>query len=270
MFQKLLLPALFVALTVSACSQNDESSSDATKSSGDKPLVTVNGVALPELYGEVIKDQAAHGGQQLDDAQVREEVVRLEALYQEALKEGLDTPKLMAQLEIQKKVALIRGLIQGYAEQHMPSDEEVQAAYDQAKSQAQNKLEYNTRHILVDTEQEAKEILAKLSDPKNSFEALAKEYSKDPGSAGEGGKLGWSAPDAYVPEFAAALAQLKKGETTKEPVKTDFGFHIIRVDDVRQQSFPELAEVKEDIVRGLQQKAINDYVESLVAAAKVE
>jgi peptidyl-prolyl cis-trans isomerase C len=270
MFQKLLLPALFVALTVSACSKNDESSSDATKPSSDKPLVTVNGVALPELYGEVIKDQAGHGGQQLSDTQVREEVVRLEALYQEALKEGLDTPKLMAQLEIQKKVALVRGLIQGYAEQHMPSDEEVQAAYDQAKSQAQNKLEYNARHILVETEQEAREILAKLGDPKSSFEALAKEYSKDPGSASEGGKLGWSAPDAYVPEFAAALAQLKKGETTKEPVKTDFGYHIIHVDDVRQQSFPELADVKDDVVRGLQQKAVNDYVESLVAAAKVE
>ena len=82
--------------------------------------------------------------------------------------------------------------------------------------------------------------------------------------------MGWNAPDTYVPEFAAALAELKKGETTKEPVKTDFGFHIIRVDDIRQQNFPELDEVRDDVIRGLQQKAVNSYVETVVAAAKVE
>lgn len=270
MFYKFTLPALFAILMISACSNKEESSSDAATPNADKPLVTVNGVAVPELYAEIIKEQASNGGRQLNDSQVREEIVHLEALYQEAVKKGLDTPKLMAQLEMQKKIALVRGLVQQYAEQHQPGEQEIQAAYDEAKTQAQAKLEYNARHILVDTEQEAKEILAKLGDPKNSFEQLAKEYSKDPGSAGDGGQLGWSAPDAYVPEFASALAQLQKGETTREPVKTNFGFHIIRVDDTRQQSFPELAEVQDDIVRALQQKAVNDYIETVVAAAKVE
>lgn len=237
----------------------------------DKPLATVNGVSLPKVFGDLMKSQAQRNGQQVSDEQVRDEAVRLEVLAQEATKQGLDkNPTLNAQLELQKKAGLARLLVQSYARQNVPAEAAVKAEYERIKLAAPARLEYLSRHILVASEKEAKEILAKLEDKKNKFEDLAKKSSKDTGSAKKGGELGWSPAEAYVPEFAQALAKLKKGETTKEAVKSKFGFHIIRLEDVRQQEFPAYDKVKDEVVQNMQQKAVDDYIAKLRAVAKVE
>lgn len=237
----------------------------------DKPLAMVNGVALPKVMADLMKSQAARNGQQVTDEQVRDEAIRLEVLAQEATKQGLDkTPALQAQLELQKKAGLARLLVQSYARAHVPTDEAIKAEYERIKAAAPAKLEYLSHHMLVASEKEAKELIAKLADKKNKFEDLAKKSSKDAGSAKNGGELGWSPAEAYVPEFAKALAKLKKGETSKEPVKSKFGFHIIRLDDVRQQEFPAYDKVKGEIVQNMQQKAVDDYITKLRTDAKVE
>jgi peptidyl-prolyl cis-trans isomerase C len=237
----------------------------------DKLLATVNGVSLPKVFGDLMKSQAQRNGQQVSDEQVRDEAVRLEVLAQEATKQGLDkNPTLNAQLELQKKAGLARLLVQSYARQNVPAEAAVKAEYERIKLAAPARLEYLSRHILVASEKEAKEILAKLEDKKNKFEDLAKKSSKDTGSAKKGGELGWSPAEAYVPEFAQALAKLKKGETTKEAVKSKFGFHIIRLEDVRQQEFPAYDKVKDEVVQNMQQKAVDDYIAKLRAVAKVE
>jgi len=130
--------------------------------------------------------------------------------------------------------------------------------------------EYQAHHILVKTEAEAKKLIAELGSKKAKFEDLAKKYSKDPGSAKNGGALDWSDRRAFVPEFSDALAGLKKGEITKTPVKTQFGYHIIRLDDTRTPKLPPLDAVRSEIVKQLQQQRIRDAITAARADAKIE
>jgi peptidyl-prolyl cis-trans isomerase C len=148
------------------------------------------------------------------------------------------------------------------------TDAEIQALYDKAKSEAVEP-EYRARHILVKTEAEAKKIIADLGK-KAKFEDLARKLSKDPGSAKNGGALDWSDRRAFVPEFSEALAALKKGETTRTPVKTQFGYHVIRLDDTRQPQLPPLDAVRGEIVKQLQQQRVREAVTAARAGAKIE
>jgi peptidyl-prolyl cis-trans isomerase C len=201
--------------------------------------------------------------------QLREEVIAREVFMQEAHKQGLDaTDDYKNQLELARQAILIRQLFDNHRKTNAVSDADVQAEYDKFVA-ANNGKEFKARHILVATEDEAKKIIADLKKGAK-FEDLAKKQSKDPGSGANGGDLDWAAPASFVPEFSEAMIKLQKGETTPTPVKSQFGYHVIRVDDIRQAQLPKIEEVKPQITQQLQQQRLQKYQEELRAKAKVE
>jgi len=245
----------------------------ATTSAVDpnKPLAVVNGKSIPALYGELIKGRMAQGqpdSPQLD-ARVRDSLISLELLSRAALDKGLDKdPRVAATLEIGRQDQLAKIYLEDYVKAHPVTDAEIQAMYDKAKAEPVEP-EYRAHHILVKTEAEAKKIIADLGK-KAKFEDLAKKQSLDPGSAKNGGALDWSNRRVFVPEFSNALASLKKGETTKTPVKTQFGYHVIRLDDTRQPTIPPLDAVRGEIVKQLQQQRVREAITAARAGAKIE
>jgi peptidyl-prolyl cis-trans isomerase C len=199
---------------------------------------------------------------------VREEVIRREVLIQEAQKQGLDKKAdVQAKMELAKQGVLINTYIEGYVKAHPISDADIKKEFDTVKSQLGDK-EYKARHILVDSEDAAKEIIAKLKKGEK-FETLATQ-SKDPGSKDKGGDLGWSVPTTYVKPFADALLKLKQGQYTETPVKSDFGYHVIQLDDTRALKLPAFDEAKPQIVQRMQQQLVEKQVMDLRAKAKVE
>ena len=262
-----LLPALILlALSPLAQAQDPAPAADASK-----PLAVVNGKEIPLLYGELVKREMAQGQPDTPqlDARVRESLINLELLSRAAMDKGLDKEShLAAAIDIRRKDMLAKAYLEDYVKAHPVTDAEIQAAYDKAKAEAVEP-EYRARHILVKTEAEAKKLIADLGK-KAKFEDLAKKYSKDPGSAKDGGALDWSDRGTFVKEFSDALASLKKGETTKTPVKTQFGYHIIRLDDTRQPQIPPLEAVRGEIVKQTQQSRVRDAITAVRASAKVE
>lgn len=261
-----LIPALMLLALAPLAQAQTPAAADA-----NKPLATVNGKAIPALYGELIRREMGQGqpdSPQLDQ-RVRESLINLELLSRAALDKGLDKdPNLAAALDIRRKDQLAKGFLEDYIKTHPVTDAEIQAMYDKAKAEAVNP-EYRARHILVKTEAEAKKIIADLGK-KAKFEDLAKKLSKDPGSAKNGGALDWSDRNAFVKEFSDAMAGLKKGEFTKTPVKSQFGYHVIRLDDTRMPQLPPLETVRGEIVKQLQQQRVRDAITSVRASAKIE
>ena len=234
-------------------------------------LAVVNGKAIPSSRVDAMVKQLASQGQQDSPqlrAMVKQELINREVLMQEAEKSGLaSNAEVKNQLEIARQSLLIRALMIDYVKKNPVSDAEVQAEYDKAKAQAGDK-EYHAYHILVEKEDDAKAIILKLKAGAK-FEELAKQ-SKDTGSAAKGGDLDWATPATFVPAFSQAMTALQKGQFTETPVKTEFGFHIIKLDDVRTAKFPTLEEVKPQIVDGLQQQKVQAYQQALVKKAKVQ
>lgn len=233
-------------------------------------LAVVNGKPIPSSRADAMVKQMATQGQQDSPqlrAMVKEELINREILIQQADKEGLGaTPDVKNQVEIARQSIIIRALVQDYLKKHPVSDAEIKAEYDRFKAQAGDK-EYKARHILVEKEDDAKAIIAKLKAGAK-FEDLAKQ-SKDTGSAANGGDLDWASPASFVKEFSTAMVGLKKGEMTETPVKTQFGYHIIKLDDVRAAKVPTLEEVKPQIAESLQQKKLQAFQQELRAKAKV-
>jgi peptidyl-prolyl cis-trans isomerase C len=232
----------------------------------------VNGKPVPKARMDVLAQQLAAAGRpvtpEMQD-QLREEVVAREVFMQEAHKQGLDaSDDYKNQLELARQAILIRQLFDNFRKTNAVSDADVQAEYDKFVA-ANNGKEFKARHILVATEDEAKKILADLKKGAK-FEDIAKKQSKDPGSGANGGDLDWAAPASFVPEFSEAMIKLKKGETTPAPVKSQFGYHVIRVDEIRQSQLPKLEEVKPQVTQQLQQQRLQKYQEELRAKAKVE
>jgi len=239
----------------------------------NKPLAIVNGEAVPAIYANFIRQNRVKRNmpaESLTDDSVREGAVTAVLLAQQALKKGLDKePSVAAALEFQKMELLGRAAIEDYLNANPIKEETVKAEYDNAKAKAGTN-EYRARHILVNSEAEAKDVIAKLSAGKKAkFEDLAKKHSKDT-SADNGGDLGWVLPANLVPEFAQAMVGLKKGEITKTPVQTRFGWHVIRLEETRKLDFPEYDKIKNRIAGQLQQQAIGKLVKELAATAKVE
>lgn len=189
-------------------------------------------------------------------------------LYNEALKQGVDkSPTLQREVEDLKKKLIVRTFLSNKTEGAI-TDADVKKAYDAQVAEAKDEKEVRARHILLANEKEAKEAKSKL-DAGKSFEDVARELSKDAGSAKQGGDLGYFTRDKMVPEFASAAFSLKKGEVSG-PVKSPFGFHIIKVADVRKKAVPSFAESKEAIRAALQEKKLNDYIGGLVKSADVK
>lgn len=232
----------------------------------------VNGKPVPKARMDMLSQQLAAAGRPVTpemQTQLREEVIAREVFMQEAQKKGLDaTDDFKAQMELARQAILIRQLFEDFRKNNPVSDGEVKAAYDKLVA-ANSGKEYKARHILVATEDEAKKIIADLKKGAK-FEDLAKKLSKDPGSGANGGDLDWTNPAGLVPEFSQAMVKLKKGETTQAPVKSEFGWHVIRLDDVREQSFPKLEEIKAQLSQQLQQQKLQEYQQSLREKAKVE
>jgi peptidyl-prolyl cis-trans isomerase C len=232
----------------------------------------VNGKAIPSSRVDAIVKQLVAQGQAQDTPQVREqikkEVIAREVLMQEATKEGYDKkPEVKQALENARQTIMVNALAREYISKHPVSDADVQAEYDKFKAQTGDK-EYHVRHILVDSEQAAKDIIAKIKGGAK-FEDLAKQ-SKDTGTANSGGDLDWAVPSAFPPEFGAAVKGLQKGQVTETPVKTANGFHVVKVDDIRAAKLPALEEVKPQIQEELANRKLAAYQEEMVKKAKVQ
>ena len=234
-------------------------------------IAVVNGKAVPSSRADVMIKQMATQGQQDTPqlrAMVKEELINREILIQEADKLGLGTnPVVKNQIEIARQSIVIRALVTDYLKKHPVSDAEVKAEYDKFKAQAGDK-EYHARHILVEKEDDAKAIITKLKGGAK-FEDLAKQ-SKDPGSAANGGDLDWASPASFVKPFSDAMVALQKGQVTEAPVKTQFGYHVIKLEDVRAAKVPTLEEVKPQIAESLQQKKLQAYQQTLRGKAKIQ
>ena len=235
-------------------------------------IAIVNGKAVPKERAEVLRQQVERSGRPVTpevEGQIKEEVIAREIFLQEAQKRGLDgSGDFKAQMELARQTILIRELFADYQKTNPVTDAEIQAEYDKFVA-ANSGKEYKASHILVEKEADAKAIIAALKKGAK-FEDLAKKQSKDPGSAAKGGDLDWANPASYVNEFTEALLKLEKGKTTDAPVKSQFGWHVIRLVDVRQAELPKLEEVKPQIAQQLQQQMMAKYQDELRAKAKVE
>ena len=239
-------------------------------------VAIVNGKPVPKTRLDVLAQQFAGSGQPLTAevlTRMRDEVVLREVFMQEVAKQKVEPPEnYQNQMDFARQNVMIPALFRHHVKENPVTDAEVKAQYDIERDQfsaANTGKEYRARHILVPTLEEANKILADLKKGAN-FEELAKKQSKDTGSGANGGDLDWANPTNFVPEFSTALLKLKKGETTAAAVKSEFGYHIIRVDDIRQMEFPKLEVVKPELIKKLQQQGLQKYQEELRAKAKVE
>ena len=234
-------------------------------------LTTVNGKPVPLARVDALIKTATHGQEAPPEvkAQAKDQVVMREIFAQEAEKQGIPaTADYKMQLELVRQTVLINTLFQNFIKAHPVSDADAQAEYNKIKAE-QSGMEYDARHILVDSEDEAKKLIAQIKNGAK-FEDLAKKNSKDTGSAENGGDLGFAKPGGYVPEFANALQSLKKGQMTDTPVKTQFGYHIIRLEDTRAAQFPAFEEVKDKVKQQVQQVKLQEYEEKLRKSAKTD
>jgi peptidyl-prolyl cis-trans isomerase C len=235
-------------------------------------IATVNGKPVPKSRVDTLVTQATKQGQPKTpelEKQARDEVVMREMFMQEAERRGLAaSPDYKAQMELARQTILIRALFDNERDRNKVSDADVQSEYDKLKAQATGP-EYRARHILVEKEDDAKNLIKQINGGAK-FEDVAKKNSKDPGSAENGGDLDFAKPDAYVPEFSQALTKLKKGEMTQEPVKSQFGYHIIKLEDTREAQFPPLAEVKPQIEQRITQAKLAKFRDDVRAKAKTD
>lgn len=235
-------------------------------------LTTVNGKAVPKARVDILLQQATRAGQQVTpelEAQARDQVVLREIFVQEASRKGMAANKdVAAQFALARESILIRELFEDWRRNNPITDAAAQAEYDKIKAQSSG-TEYRARHILVEKEDEAKALIAQIKGGA-AFDELAKKHSKDPGSGANGGDLDFAKPESYVPEFGTAMAKLKKGEMTETPVKSQFGWHVIRLEDTREASFPAFADVKDQLKQRLEQAKLQEYQEGLRTKAKTD
>ena len=235
-------------------------------------IATVNGKPVPKARMDLLLQQAARSGQQVTpemEGQARDQVVLREIFMQEAEKRGIGGgAEFRAQMELARQSILIRELFEDFRKKNPIGDADAKVEYDKFKAQSTG-TEYRARHILVEKEEDAKGLIAQIKGGAK-FEDLAKKHSKDPGSGENGGDLDFAKPDSYVPEFGGALTKLKKGELTEVPVKSQFGFHIIRLEDIREANFPGFDDVKGQIKQRLEQVKMQQFQEELRSKAKTD
>jgi len=232
----------------------------------------VNGVTIPQSRFDAMYKSATASGQPDSPElrnRIRDDLITREILLQEASKKGIDkSAEVTAQLEIQRQSLIINAFLADYVRANPVTEDAMRKEYESAKILAGGK-EYKARHILVKDETEAKQIVATLKKGGN-FEKLAAEKSEDTGSKGRGGDLDWGAPARYVKPFGDALTKLKKGQITDPPVQTQFGWHIIRLDDERATKIPPFDDVKNNIQQQMQQQVVQKAIAELRAKAKIE
>src|SRR5882724_13180505 len=259
-----LLAALSLCLAIPVWAQT------AAKAPAPK-AVTVNGKPIPKARLEfIVKQRTTQGQPDNDQARkaILDNLITQEVVAQEADRRGFaKSSDVRTQLELLRQQVLAQALVQDHLKTHPIKDEEMLAEYNKAKASRGDK-EYKARHILVDKDSEANEIIAQLKKGAK-FEDLAKQ-SKDPGSKEKGGDLDWNPPGTFVKPFAEALAKLEKGKYTETPVQTQFGWHVIQLDDVRNLQFPAYDTVKQQLVSRMQEQEVQKFVNELRSKAKIQ
>ena len=237
--------------------------------------VIVNGKPIPKAQLDKLVQKTGQADNPQVRDQAREMLVTRELILQEADKRGLSqSDAVKEQIEQSRMGILVAAVFQDFVEKEGITETELKAAYESVKTQYTGK-EYHVEHILVEKEADAKAITAQLKAGAN-FEELAKAKSKDPGSAPTGGDLGWVSEKSLVPEFSKAMVQLKKGQITDKPVKTQFGWHIIKMDDVRDVKAPPMEEIKDQLKQMVasdqnwQKAKFTQMMQKLRAKAKIQ
>lgn len=233
-------------------------------------LAVVNGKAVPSSRAEAMAAQIEQSGRPVDEAtlgQIKDHLTKLEVFAQAAEQQGIKSkPEYKQAAELALQQVLVNELFVQFQRKNPVSEAEIKAEYDKFVASNTGK-EFRARHILVETEAEAQALIAQIKGGA-SFEELAKAKSKDPGSGANGGDLDWANPSNYVPEFSAAMQKLDKGQLTDAPVKSQFGWHIIRVDDIRTAQLPPIEQFKPQIQQHLGQQKLTQYREQLLKSAK--
>jgi peptidyl-prolyl cis-trans isomerase C len=241
----------------------------ATSKSG--VVATVNGKAIPqERFDVFLADQKSRGAPDSDEVKkmIREELIRREVIVQQAKKVGTDKkPGFQTKLDMIAQSALLAQYMDDFVKAHPVSEADLKKAYADVIAKA-SKKEYKARHVLVEKEDDAKAIIVKLKGGAKIAD-LAKD-SKDPGSKDNGGDLGWNTAEAYVKPFSDAMTKLEKGKFTTEPVKTDFGYHVIQLEDVRDATPPAYDQIKPQLTQRLQQEAVQKHVAELMKTATIK
>jgi peptidyl-prolyl cis-trans isomerase C len=249
---------LALGLPIAAIAQNGEAAK-------------VNGVTIPQARIDMLaKSQTAQGQPDTPElrTRIKDFLVTREIMAQEATKRGLDkTAEVHTQMELTRQEVLVNAYIADYLKRNPVSEDVLKKEYERVKGQVGDK-EFKAHHILVKTEDEAKQIIAQIKKGA-AFEKVAAEKSEDSSKA-QGGDLGWSGPERYVQPFGDALKKLKKGQMTDTPVQSQFGWHVIRLDEERARKFPPYDEAKVQIQQQMQQQAVQKGIADLRAKAKVE
>ncbi len=260
MHNKILSLALVLPLFAQAQLPTKEPAKPAAAATG--PLATVNGVAIPRQRLElVVNQQVARGAQDSEQlrAQIREALINNELLVQEAGRSGVaKRADVLQQIDLTRQEVIANALIADYLRRNAVADADIQKEYERAKQQTGDK-EYRARHILVASEDDAKNVLAELKKG-GKFEELAQKRSLDEGTRPKGGDLDWNVPGNFDRAFADAMVKLEKGKMSEAPVRSRFGFHIIQLDDVRAVNFPKLDQVRQQ----LQQRIVSQRVEAMI------
>ena len=237
------------------------------------PVAKVNGKTIPNSRLElVMKNLVSQGQKDTPETRkaIREDLIKQEVLSQEALRKKLDKdPDISTQIMITRQSVLIRALQADFIKTNDPSEKELRDEYQAVSAASMGDQEYNPSHILISTEAEAKDIIAKIKKGAK-FEQIAKDKSTDDGSKNKGGELGWSSARSYALPFAEALVKLKSGEITQKPVKTSYGWHVIRLDGMRPLKIPPFKEVKKKVQQRILQQKFQAYLEELKEKAKIE
>lgn len=237
-------------------------------------IATVNGKNLTQKdldqFVAVLVEQGAKDSPELRE-QVKQEMVNRLAVVQAAEKAGIDkTNQVQQELELARQSILVRALMADYLKKNPVTDADLTKEYNTIKAMEEGQQEYKVRHILVKDEAAAKDLLAKIKSKKVSFAEAAKKDSIDTGSGQQGGDLGWAPSSTYVPEFAQAVEKMKKGELSAAPVQSQFGWHIIQVDDARPVTFPAMAEVKPQLEEMMRQRKLAEYQQKILKEANIK
>ena len=259
------LSAAFAILGLVALTGCAGDPSPGASGTGAKPAATASGVAISdEVIEVIIAEQRAQGAPEDPNMKesIRKELARRALLEQDAIKAGINKrPDTLVRQDLARQNALIRDYIQDWATSNVPTDDEMKKEYDNIISEMGDQKEYHARHVLLKTEQEAKTTISRLGKGAK-FAELARK-SLDPGSKDNGGDLGWVNPAMLAPPFSEAMVKLSKGKYTTAPVKTDYGYHVILLEDVRDLQPPAFDEIKQELQQRMQQQRWQAYIEQL-------
>jgi peptidyl-prolyl cis-trans isomerase C len=265
------------ALGLTACGKGQQAATpaatDKPAAAAPAPVATIDGTPISRLEYDVYLKSLLQGRPTADltaeqRGQVLDEMINMELLAAQGTKDGVDKdPDVAGRLDVVRMRVLADAESQKFLKDKEPTDAELHAEYDTAIG-AMDKTEYHARHILVASKDQAEQIIKKIKGGAK-FEDVAKAQSTD-GSKANGGDLGWFTLTRMAKPFGDAVKNLKKGEMTQEPVQTQFGWHVIKLEDTRETAPPPFEQVKQQVTNGVIQKKLQAYVESLKKTAKIE